>query len=351
MSFSLNPFFDDSLDLLCIAGYDGYFRKVNPALIHLLEYSEEELFSKKISEFIYEEDRNLTAGYRKNLKKNIPLLNFENRYVSKSGKLIWLHWTSIPFPEKNLVYAIAKNITHKKKLEEERAVHLFKLDKTNQDLKNLNYKTSHDLRSPVNNLLALCNLLDTDKIKDSDTIEILNHIRISTEGLKNSLDDYMDSLEQANKLVSKTEPVKFDTIFKDVQASINALIQDSKAQIVCDFSQMEIVSFNRSYMESIFLNFITNSIKYAKPDIAPKICIVTKKEGSKKKLIYSDNGLGFDMEIISEKIFTLNQRFHENTDSKGVGLYLVHNHITDLGGTVTVDSKVNEGATFTITFK
>ena len=141
MSFSLEPFFNDSLDLLCIAGYDGYFRRVNPALINLLEYSEEELFSKKISDFIYEEDKNLTAGFRKNLKKNIPLLNFENRYVTKSGKLIWLHWTSIPLPEKKLIYAIAKNITHKKKLEKERTNHLFKLDKVNQDLKNLNYKT------------------------------------------------------------------------------------------------------------------------------------------------------------------------------------------------------------------
>jgi len=351
MSFSLEPFFDNSVDLLCIAGFDGYFRKVNPALMKLLEYSEEELFSKEISEFIYEEDRNVTAGYRNNLKKNVPLLNFENRYVSKSGKLVWLHWTSIPFPEKDLIYAIAKNITHKKKLEEERAVHLIKLDRKNHDLKNLNYKTSHDLRAPVNNLLALCNLLDFDKIEDVETLEILSHIRISTEGLRNSLDAYMDSLEEADKLDSKMDLVNFSTVLVDVQISISALIQDSRAEFICDFSEMETVYFNRSYMESIFLNFITNSIKYAKPDVAPKISILTKKEKGYKKLIYSDNGLGFDMEMISEKIFTLNQRFHEHIDSKGVGLYLVHNHVTNLGGTVTVDSKVNEGATFTIVFK
>ena len=50
-------------------------------------------------------------------------------------------------------------------------------------------------------------------------------------------------------------------------------------------------------------------------------------------------------------IFKLNQKFHDNADSKGVGLYLVHNHITSLGGTITIDSKVNGGTIFTISFK
>mgnify|MGYP003636530156 FL=1 len=351
MSLNLEPFFDISLDLLCIAGFDGYFKKINPAFIKLLEYPEEELFSKKISEFIYEEDRDLTAGFRENIKRNIPLLNFENRYVSKSGKLIWLQWTSIPLSSENLVYAIAKNITHKKELDKERSAHLFKLDKKNQDLKNLNYKTSHDLRSPVNNLLTLYNLLDFSKITDDQTIKILGFIRLSTQGLKKSLDDYMDSLALADKQESKLELVKFDSVLTNVKSSISAIIEDSNAEFTCDFSEMESVSFNKAYMESIFLNFITNSIKYARPDVLPKMKIIAKEEAGKKKLIYTDNGLGFDMEAVSGKIFNLNQRFHDNKDSKGVGLYLVHNHVTNLGGTVTLDSKVNEGATFTITFK
>lgn len=351
MNLSLEPFFDISLDLLCIAGYDGYFKKINPAFIKLLEYSEEELFSKEIKEFIYKEDRDITAGFRENLKNNVPLLNFENRYVSKSGKLIWLHWTSIPLPNEKLVYAIAKNITHKKELEKERAAYLFKLDKKNNELKTLNYKTSHDLRSPVHNLLTLYNLLDFNKIKDQETINILGFIQRSSQGLKKSLDDYLDTLKHVDRQESVLELVKFDSVFKDVKASISAIIDDSKTEFSCDFSAMETVSFNKAYMESIFLNFITNSIKYARPDVFPKIKITTKEEDGEKQLIFRDNGLGFDMDVVSEKIFNLNQRFHKNKDSKGVGLYLVHNHVTNLGGTVTVASKVNEGAIFTITFK
>ena len=70
----------------------------------------------------------------------------------------------------------------------------------------------------------------------------------------------------------------------------------------------------------------------------------------KKKLIYTDNGLGFDMEKVGGLIFKLNQKFHGNEDSKGVGLYLVHEQVTSLGGSIEVDSQVNQGTTFTIRF-
>ncbi|HSI70128.1 MAG TPA: PAS domain S-box protein, partial [Gillisia sp.] len=143
--FNFEHFFESSSDFLCIAGYDGYFRKVNPAFLKLLGYTEEELFSKPISDNIYPEDRNITAGHRDHLKKEVPLLNFENRYLTKSGEIVWLTWTSIPEPSLNLIYAIAKNITHIKKLEEERNSLLANLTQVNAEFKQLTYTTSHDL--------------------------------------------------------------------------------------------------------------------------------------------------------------------------------------------------------------
>ena len=186
---SLEPFFNLSMDLLCIAGYDGYFKKVNPALVQLLGYTEEELFSRQIREFIYEEDRDMTARYRDNLTNNVPLVNYENRYVCKSGEIVWLHWTSIPLEDENLIYAIAKNITHKKKLEKERIEHLIDLVNKNQELKQLNYTTSHDLRSPVNNLLSIFGFLDFSKIDDDEILETLDYMKMATEGINNSLNN------------------------------------------------------------------------------------------------------------------------------------------------------------------
>src|SRR6187402_1088116 len=93
--FNLELFFELSPDLFCIAGYDGYFKRVNLAVAKLLGYSYEELFAKPINEFIHPDDRDITSQNRDNLKNSIPLLNFENRYITKTGDIVWLSWTSM----------------------------------------------------------------------------------------------------------------------------------------------------------------------------------------------------------------------------------------------------------------
>lgn len=351
MNLQLEPFFDLSMDCLCIANYEGYFAKINPAFVELLGYSEEELSSKPISEFIYDKDRERTAAHRKNLKNNLPLVNFENRYVCKSGELVWLHWTSIPVENEQLIYAIAKDVTHKKELENERIGHLGQLYEVNKKLKQLNYTTSHDLRSPVNNLISMVDLIDLSKIEDEETREILSFIRLSAEGLKTSLNSSVDALKQKDISSEKLQEISFNAILRKVQNSISALIRKAGAEFQVDFSGLESIPFSAAYMESIFLNLITNSIKYARPDVLPVISISTDQKNGEKTFTYSDNGLGFDMEKVGHLIFNLNQRFHGNEDSKGVGLYLVYNHVTSLGGSINVDSAVNKGTTFTIKFK
>ena len=347
MYLQLEPLFEQSTDCLCIADYDGYFVKTNPAFVKLLGYSEEELRSKLISEFIYEEDRKLTAGHRAKLKQNVPLVNFENRYVCKNGELVWLHWTSIPVEEEKLIYAIAKDVTRKKELESERISHLSQLSEVNEKLKRLNYTTSHDLRSPLNNLISMVDLIDPSKIEDTETLEILSYIRLSAEGLKTSL----NSLVENNILAEKKEMVGFYATLLKVQKTIGTLIQNAGAKFEVDFSALEGVEFIPSYMESVFLNLITNSIKYARPGVPPVISIRSVWEDSGQTLIYSDNGMGFDMDKVGHLVFSLDQKFHGNKDSKGVGLYLVHSHITYLGGSISVESIVNEGTTFTIKFE
>ncbi|MGM0743786.1 PAS domain S-box protein [Rhodohalobacter sp.] len=98
-NYNLELFFEISADLLCIAGFDGYFKKVNPSLIKLLGYSKYELLNKPINDFIHPEDREITSSYRGRIRNGTPLLNFENRYVTKNGETVWLSWTSIPVKE------------------------------------------------------------------------------------------------------------------------------------------------------------------------------------------------------------------------------------------------------------
>jgi PAS domain S-box-containing protein len=350
-SFNFELFFELSADLLCIASFDGYFKKINPSVSKLLGYTNEELFSRPIHEFIYADDKQATRVSREIMLKNNPLLNFENRYVTKSGEIVWLSWTSMPVESDKLVFAIAKNITPKKRLEEERNLLLANLTKINKDLNQLTYITSHDLRSPVNNLLSIFDLLDVSKINDPETLEWLNILKLQIEGLKQTLNEYVDNLVQKDEIKPPIEELDFNQTLSKVLHSIHFLIETSKVTIHADFSALEKVKFNKTYLESIFLNLITNSIKYARHDCLPIISIYSKKIKGINQLVISDNGMGLDMTKIKKNIFGLNQKFHAETDSKGVGLYLVYNHVTSLGGHIDVKSKINKGLKFIISFK
>jgi PAS domain S-box-containing protein len=116
--FDESIFFELTPDLMCIAGKDGFFRKVNPAVIKKLGYSEAELMARPISSFIHSEDK-MTTQHRRTteLLRGKSLLNFQNRYIKKNGELVWLEWTSVYNPEKEVVFAIAKDITERKQIE------------------------------------------------------------------------------------------------------------------------------------------------------------------------------------------------------------------------------------------
>lgn len=351
ISFDLEPFFSLSHDYLCIAGYDGYFRKVNPAFIKLMGYSQEELFARPISDLVHPHDKANTADTRRPILEGTPLLNFQNRYITKSGAIAWLTWTSIPVPGKKLIYAIAKNITHLKKMEEERQFLIKDLTSVNSGLKQLTYTISHDLRSPVNNMMSLFSFMDLSKIQDEETLHHLDFLEKAVHELKDNLNGQMDHLKDTLLLKSKLEPIDLKEVFDTTVDSIRALIEDSRTTFVVDFSEVGILMVNNFYLHSIFLNLITNSIKYAQPGIPPVITIISKKEAGSSQVRFSDNGIGFDMEKNKHTLFGLNQVFTNHSDSKGVGLYLVKNYMNNLGGTIEVTSQINVGSTFTLTFK
>ena len=112
------------------------------------------------------------------------------------------------------------------------------------------------------------------------------------------------------------------------------------------------IHYPQPYLESILYNLVSNSIKYRNLISAAEIQISTSSgEDDTIILQVSDNGLGIDMEKFGDKVFKLNQVFHEGRDSKGVGLYLIKTQIESLGGSIQVESNVNEGSTFTVIFR
>ncbi len=116
----LNRFFQLSPDLMCIVGLDGYFKKVNHSVCNLLGYSEMELLNAKLNDFIFEPSKETVDTKKPDIFSGVDIFDYENRYLSKSGKVIWLSWTAVPIPDEGVVFAVAKDITEKKKMDLER---------------------------------------------------------------------------------------------------------------------------------------------------------------------------------------------------------------------------------------
>ena len=95
LSIDLKTFLEITPHLVCIAGKDGYLKKVNPAVLRKLGYSEEELYSNHIFTFIHPDDVERTGERREELFSGNVLHDFVNRYVTKDGKTLWMEWTSV----------------------------------------------------------------------------------------------------------------------------------------------------------------------------------------------------------------------------------------------------------------
>ena len=114
----LNQLFSSAPDVICTAGVDGYWKKVNPAMVKLLGYTELELLNRPLMEFIHPGDRENSISQFQQITEGEAAIYFENRYVTRPGKIKWLAWTTSAATPEGLVYCVAKDITEKRELED-----------------------------------------------------------------------------------------------------------------------------------------------------------------------------------------------------------------------------------------
>jgi len=116
---TLENLFNLSLDMLCVADFEGYFRLFNEAFENTLGHSTRVLLKTPFIEFVHPDDKEVTLEAVRQLVMGEPVINFENRYRCTDGSYKWLAWTSVPAPDEGLLYAIARDISGQKALQQE----------------------------------------------------------------------------------------------------------------------------------------------------------------------------------------------------------------------------------------
>lgn len=282
-------------------------------------------------------------------------LSYEVKYPVPGGDAIWIFISMHPILNAQRevlgLSVAATDITDRKRTELERETMTSDIIQRNKDLEQFAYIISHNLRSPVANILGLSNIIRTmPGLSKAEFDKCLDGLFSSVKKLDEVIVDLNFILQVRREINEKKEVVHFSKIIEDVKASIDNLVKKEKVTIITDFSEIDHFFTLKSYLNSIFYNLVSNSIKYRIPDVSPVISIVSHKLEHKIQVVYKDNGLGIDMSSHADKVFGLYKKFHMHTEGKGMGLYMVKTQVEILGGKISLKSEVNKGVEFLIEF-
>ncbi len=351
-------------DAMVIVNEKGKIQLINNQAEKLFGYTLDELFDKPVEILIPKRftGNNAHIGLRNGFFAKPKVKAFgvgsgKDLYgINKEGIEIPIQISLSPLQTEEglLVSAAIRDITTQKQAsrkileaKENLEVLANKLTAQNTQLADFVHITSHNLRAPVSNLNSLLefyNTSDTDEEKDIlfDKFEkVINHLTLTL----NTLIEALKTKSETDKVL---EVISLDSVLSKTQEILSGEIIQSNIQITSDFEALKNVSYNKVYLESIFLNLMSNAIKYRSKEKLPKLHIMSEIIDKKIILSFEDNGLGIDLMRNGNKLFGLNKVFHRHPEAKGVGLFMTKMQVEAMGGKIAAKSKVNEGTTFII---
>ena len=263
-----------------------------------------------------------------------------------------VHLAILPDASRPQIYASIINISERKKAQEERDKLTADIVQRNKDLEQFSYIISHNLRAPVANIIGTGNILNDNVHLSQEQKDTLSRgLTKSVLKLDTVIKDLNHILQVKREVNEVKEKVFFSKLVDDIKTSINNLIEKDDIEIKYDFSEVNEFATLKSYLYSIFYNLLSNSIKYRRPDVQSLIQIRSHRKNGKIELLFTDNGMGIDIEKKGDQVFGLYKRFHTNIEGKGMGLYMVKTQVEILGGKINIKSIVNKGTEFKIEFE
>ncbi len=207
---------------------------------------------------------------------------------------------------------------------------------------------SHNLRSPISSIVALTELHRQSKPELRATI--VQHIDSVGKNALQTIGDLNDVLKVQQGNI-ENDFVVFEEVLSTVLNSYKGLMLEANAKVEWDFQAAEI-SYPKIYLESLFMNLLSNSIKYRRQNVACEIKVSAKetKKGD-VQMRWQDNGQGIDLTMYGADVFQMGKTFHQNEDRRGVGLFLIRNQIESTGGSIDLTSTPGKGTIFKITFQ
>lgn len=377
--------FQHAMDMLCIAGFDGYFKVLNPAWSRILGWSTEELLSRPWNDFVHPEDIERTNNVSATLIDGIEAYRFENRYLCKDGSIKWLSWNSVPYPNDGIMVGSARDITEQKKTElalisseEELQQQFEEMQSLNEELSGSNDKIkminvelqeavgraeaidrlktaflnniSHEVRTPLNGILGVASLLADASTPQEDREMLSDIIDLNTRRLLRTITQYMDiSLLTSGNYSLNTQNIQPATWFSEFSARYEPQCssQNVAYAVVIPQHNSEIeINTDTELLEKILDHLIDNAIKYTAKGEVETGYLITKNE---IEFYVRDTGIGIDKALQGKLFDPFMLEGGDNLkrfDGTGLGLAICRLGAQLLKGRIWFSSEVGKGSIF-----
>lgn len=325
----------------------------SPSYMKMLGFTIEEsanFTTFDIFNYMHKEDVKATKDYIfGNLAKKNKYFKYQFRIRGKKGKYFWREDSACVLYNDDGIYTkyliISRDISQIK-LAEEKANKLFSLSKDlNAKLADFTHIVSHNIRSNTSNMTMLIDLIE-DTENFSEQKEYFKLLKQSNNKLSETISHLNETIDlQFTSKKRKTE-ITIQTEINKILTAFNEQIDKEKITIEQNITKDLKLNTIPTYFESILFNLVSNAIKYKSPKRKLVLKISAVKDKKKTVITFEDNGIGIDLIKNKDKIFGMYKTFHNNSDAIGLGLFMTKNKVNVLGGTIKVESKINEGSIF-----
>lgn len=355
-----DQFFDLSLDMLCVATLDGYFKELNPVLPKKLGYEMSELLSQPFMTHVHPDDQERTLQAMRNLRRGGDLIDFENRYRCHDGRYLWLSWSCRAPIGGDLIYAVARDVTARKqaddalehaRIDAERARE--SAEKANEAKSEFLANMSHEIRTPMNAVIGLTELVLESDLNPTQR-DYLATVLKSGESLLCIINEILDfSKIEAGKVTLETVPFHLREQIDDTMKSLAVRAPEKGLEIAWQVNNdvPDALIGDPARIRQVLVNLVGNAIKFtSEGEVALEIrCLERHQNDVTLQFEIKDTGIGIPKQKL-DKIFSEFEQVDTSTTREyggtGLGLAISSRLVELMGGSIHVESKLGQGSRF-----
>lgn len=356
MTFSKAQFFELSLEMLCVASFEGYFLELNPIWSRVLGWSDDELKARPFLDFVHTDDQASTRAAAARLgEEGADVVNFENRYRCRDGGHRWLRWNATVDPDAGCILAVAHDVTDLHEALAQLRFATEAAERANLAKSAFLANMSHELRTPLNSIIGFTQVLTKNRegnLSDRQ-LDYLQRVLRNGSHLLALINDILDvSKIESGKLEVVREPVSVEAVLRRVAASLEPQAASARVTLLVEALRgSDIVVADGKRLEQVVLNLAANAIKFTPPGGRVLLRRVDGSDGRPHRIDVVDTGRGVPPDALGrvfeafEQVDRSDSREHGGT---GLGLTISRALARLMGFDMDVVSVEGRGSTFAV---